>query len=284
MIPPHIPIYPAPAKLNLDLRIIGRRQDGYHLLESIFILIDWYDHIGITSRQDGNIILHTPLPDIPAEHDLTVRAAHALKPYRPHANNGVNIWINKQIPTGGGLGGGSSNAATVLMALNQIWQCGLTSKELTSIGLTLGADVPFFLYGRSAFVRGIGEQMQAINIPQQYYVVVYPNCHVSTANIFNAPDLPRNSTPNTYIDFASLHPLRNDMQETVLSQYPEVATAHQILSQYGHAQMTGSGSCIFLPIPDLDTGQSLCMNLPKQWQSRCTTMLPQHPIQKILHK
>lgn len=278
MIPENIKIYPAPAKLNLDLRIVGRRADGYHLLESIFILVDWCDRIGIAPRTDGQIILHTPLDGVPPEHDLTVRAARALQNAAGCLQHGADIWTEKHIPTGGGLGGGSSDAATVLMVLNRLWQCGFSRQHLAGIGLSLGADVPFFLFGRSAFVRGIGEQMQEIAVPPQHYVIVRPDCHVATAAVFAAPDLTRDSTPCAHADFAALQPFRNDMQAAVFRRHPEVAAAHAALSAHGHALMTGSGACVFLPVPNREAGEAVCAALQNDWDVRCVAGLARHPL------
>ena len=179
--------FPAPAKLNLDLRITGRRADGYHNLESIFCLIDWQDTVYLTPRSDGRIVLQNPTDGLPQEKDLAYRAAEALLPYRK-TEQGVDIRLDKQIPSGGGLGGGSSDAATVLLVLNRWWQCGLTRQQLINIGVGLGADVPFFLFGKNAFAKGIGEKLTEINVPQQWYIVVKPPVHVSTAAIFSHKD------------------------------------------------------------------------------------------------
>ena len=167
MLPEHLPHYLSPAKLNLDLRIVGRRDDGYHELESIFTLIDLYDTLCIVSRDDGQIVLHTPTKGVLPEEDLTVRSARVLQQISG-SQSGADIWLDKNIPMGGGLGGGSSNAATVLLVLNQLWRCGLSQQQLIDIGVTLGADVPFFIFGQTAFVRGIGEQLQPFDILVQY--------------------------------------------------------------------------------------------------------------------
>ncbi|MCO6516331.1 MAG: 4-(cytidine 5'-diphospho)-2-C-methyl-D-erythritol kinase, partial [Snodgrassella sp.] len=184
----------APAKLNLDLRIVGRRADGYHLLESIFTLITLYDQIWFKINRTGSIKLHTPVAGIAPEEDLCVRAAQLL---RSHTGTrlGVDIWLDKQIPIGGGLGGGSADAAVVLMALNRLWQLELNKTQLLQLGVQLGADVPFFIFGQSAFARGIGEDLSPIILPKQWYVIIKPPVHVSTPKIFAHKDLTRDSKP-----------------------------------------------------------------------------------------
>lgn len=184
--------FPAPAKLNLDLRITGRREDGYHNIESIFCLIDLQDTVYLKPRDDGKIILHNPVGGIPQEADLSYRAASLLQKYARNPA-GVEIWLDKKIPTGAGLGGGSSDAATVLLVLNRWWQCGLTQRQLIDSGAALGADVPFFIFGKNAFARGIGDRLDEMDIPKQWYVIVKPPVHVSTAKIFTHEGLTRNS-------------------------------------------------------------------------------------------
>ncbi len=212
--------FPAPAKLNLDLRIIGRRADGYHLLESIFCLIDLCDTIWLLPREDGQIILHNPAGGIPPEQDLSHRAARLLQQFSG-SPNGVEIWLDKHIPSGGGLGGGSSDAATVLLALNHLWHTAVPPETLRALGLKLGADVPFFLFGQSAFVQGIGEILSPLAVPEQWYVVVRPDAHVATPKIFAHPNLTRNSPPCAQPGFAQLQSFRNDMQAVVLLAVPE---------------------------------------------------------------
>jgi len=244
-IPADAQAFPAPAKLNLDLRITGRRDDGYHNLESIFCLIGLYDTVYLKPRDDKKIILHNPTEGISYEQDLAYRAALSLQQHTGSCR-GVEIWLEKKIPTGGGLGGGSSDAATVLTVLNQWWQCRLTRQELIDLAVGLGADVPFFVFGQSAFARGIGEQLVKIEIPKQWYVIVKPSVHVSTAKIFSHENLTRNSKPSIMPTFQSLQPFRNDIQAVVFQEYPEVWKVYCKLSEYGSALMTGSGACIFL--------------------------------------
>lgn len=278
--PPHVATFPAPAKLNLDLRITGRRSDGYHNLETVFCLIDLYDTVGLAVRRDGQIRLHTPTQGVPPEQDLVCRAAASLKQVSG-VTVGVDIWLHKNIPMGGGLGGGSSDAATVLMALNRLWGCHFSREQLMEVGLKLGADVPFFIFGRSAFAKGVGEQLCDMEIPEQWYVVVKPDVHVNTAAIFSHQDLTRDSKPSIMPTFLSLQPFRNDMQAVVLKEFPQVAQAFKVLSQYGQARMTGSGACVFLTFPEKSQAEAICHQIAEIYQSYCVAGLSQHPLLNI---
>ena len=293
MLPPHLPHYPAPAKLNLDLRIIRQRPDGYHDIESLFTLINLADTLAIAPRRDHQIILHTPTPNVPPAQDLTVRAAQALRQAvqgslktskAQTAPLGADIWLHKTIPMGGGLGGGSSNAATVLIVLNRLWQLHLNQEQLITIATSLGADVPFFIYGQTAFARGIGEQLQPITIPEQHYVLVHPNAHIPTAQIFQHPHLPRNSPSTPHPSYAALQPLRNDMQNIVLQHYPAVATAYRQLQAYGTPQLTGSGACLFLPTDTLAAAQTIQSQLSPNLESWAVSPLPIHPLKTYFQK
>ena len=269
--------YLAPAKLNLMLNVVGRREDGYHLLESIFCLIDLCDTVYLRERDDGKIILHNPLPNVPPEQDLTVRAALLLQ----NATNtikGVDIVLEKKIPMGGGLGGGSSDAATVLLVLNKLWQCGLSRLQLQEIALKLGADVPFFIFGQNAFVEGIGEKLTAINLPKRHYVVIYPSVHISTAKIFNHEDLTRNSQHVKISSLESDIVLHNDLQKVVVAEYSEVAAALDLLQQYGNAVMTGSGSCVFLPVDSREEAEQIRDKTKLFYPTFCVSGLEQHPL------
>lgn len=281
MLPQHLPRYLSPAKLNLDLRIIGQLPNGYHALESIFTLIDFYDTLCIEPRDDGRIILHTPIPHVLIENDLTIRAAKLLQQYSGSVQ-GASIWLKKDIPLGGGLGGGSSNAATVLLVLNYLWQCGLSQQQLIDLGVQLGADVPFFIFGQTAFARGIGEILQPIEIPHQYYLLVKPDVHVATPKIFAHPDLPRNSMGNPCPTWQNMQPLRNDMQEVVLKSYPEVCDVFYELAKYGVPRMTGSGACVFLTCDSLEYGQEVGVKLPEKWQYWCVAGLKYSPLFNLL--
>lgn len=282
MLPENLPHYPSPAKLNLDLRIIGRLPNGYHALESIFTLIDLCDTLCIAPRDDGQIILHTPTQGVAPEHDLTVRAAKLLREFSGSLKKGADIWLDKKIPMGGGLGGGSSNAATVLMVLNHLWDCQLNTAQLIDLGVKLGADVPFFIFGETAFARGVGEQLHAIDVPQQYYVLVHPDEHVATPKIFAHPDLPRNSPSNSQPTWANLQPLRNDMQGVVLQDYPKVQAAFKLLARFGEPRMTGSGACLFLTCETETQAHEIQSKLPENCQNWTVCGLSQHPLFSIL--
>ena len=287
MLPPHLPHYPAPAKLNLDLRIIRQRPDGYHDIESLLTLINLSDTLAIAPRRDNQISLHTPTPNVPPAQDLTIRAAHALRQAAQGSlktSFGADIWLHKTIPMGGGLGGGSSNAATVLIVLNHLWQLHLSQEQLIQIAIPLGADVPFFIYGQTAFARGIGEQLQPIAIPEQHYVLVHPNAHIPTAQIFQHPHLPRNSPSTPNPSYAALQPLRNDMQNIVLQNYPPVATAYRQLQAYGIPRLTGSGACLFLPTDSLEAAEYIQSQLSPNLESWVVSPLTAHPLKTYFQK
>ncbi len=275
--PAHALAFAAPAKLNLDLRITGKRPDGYHNLESIFCLIGLYDTVYLALRDDEQIVMHTPVEGVAPEQDLAYQAA-ALLQQHGGVRAGVDIWLDKQIPMGGGLGGGSSDAATVLMALNQLWQCGLSRQALIDLGVTLGADVPFFIFGRSAFAKGVGEQLTEIDLPKQWYVVVKPDVHVATAKIFAHPHLTRDSKPSIMPTFQSLQPFRNDMQAVVFQEYPEVWKAYLDLSQYGNVLMTGSGACLYLTFDNKEAANNLYRQVFEKYEAYCMEGLDFHPL------
>lgn len=266
----------APAKLNLDLRIVGRRADGYHLLESIFTLIELYDHIWFSVNQTGCIKLHTPTDGITEEQDLCVRAARLLSGHTG-TEYGVDIWLEKQIPVGGGLGGGSADAAVVLMVLNRLWQLNLSKTELLQLGVRLGADVPFFIFGQSAFARGIGEQLSPISLPKQWYVIIKPPVHVSTPKIFAHKDLTRDSKPRIMPDFQAGQHWRNDMQSVVLAEYPAVKAAFDVLAEYGSPMMSGSGACVFLSFNSESAAQAVYNKVSCAHQAYCVASLTRHP-------
>ena len=272
--------FPAPAKLNLDLRITGRRADGYHCLETIFCLVDLCDRVYLSVREDGLIVLHSATEGVPAQQDLSYRAAIDLK----HASStslGANISLEKKIPMGGGLGGGSSDAATVLLALNQLWNTGLSRRQLMQIGLRLGADVPFFIFGRNAFATGIGEELVECAIPKQWYVIVKPPVHVSTALIFSHKRLTRDSEPSIMPTFLSLQPFRNDMQAVVFEEYPEVYSAYQNLKQFGQPLMTGSGACIFVAFAQYDEAKRAYLEIAASHQAFLVEGLDKHPMLEV---
>jgi 4-diphosphocytidyl-2-C-methyl-D-erythritol kinase len=243
-------LWPAPAKLNLFLHITGRRADGYHELQTVFQFLDWCDELRITPRADGQIIRSGGLAGVPPEADLVVRAARLLQ---AHAGCGLgaDIELHKRIPAGGGLGGGSSDAATVLHALNRLWALDLPATDMARLGLSLGADVPLFLLGHAAFGAGVGEVLTPVAPETPWYVVLHPDCAVSTAEIFNAPELTR-STPATTITrfFSAPEAHGNDCEPVVLARYPRIAAAHRWLGQHGRARLTGTGACVFAAFAD----------------------------------
>jgi 4-diphosphocytidyl-2-C-methyl-D-erythritol kinase len=250
-LPPHdFQSFQAPAKINLFLHIIGQRKDGYHLLQSAFRLLDFYDTIHLEPNNKGAIRRINDVADVPEQQDLCIRAAKLLQQHTG-SKKGVDIAIDKHIPMGGGLGGGSSDAATVLLALNRLWDLHLTRIELQNLGLELGADVPFFIFGQSAWVEGVGEQLQALPLKPAYYVVLTPPVHVSTAQVFASFDLTRNTIPTTIAAFSeslialSGDSFKNDLEPAVCRQYPAVALCLEGLNQFSRARMSGSGASAF---------------------------------------
>lgn len=246
---------PAPAKLNLFLHVVGRRNDGYHLLETLFRLISLSDSISIDLVMGAGVTRETNLSEsLPEQNDLVVRAALALQK-ATGSRSGAHILVNKRIPVGGGLGGGSSDAATVLIGLNRLWRCGLSRAQLMQIGLGLGADVPFFLFGQSAFAQGIGERLTPVGLASQSYLVIEPCQSVTTQSAFNDPDLTRQSERVKITDFSGVGSFiptapngfgKNDLQPVVFRQYPVVSAAFSWLSQSGlETRLTGSGGCLF---------------------------------------
>lgn len=237
----------APAKLNLFLYITGRRADNYHNLQTLFQFLDYYDNLTFNVRHDSQINLLTPFENIPANKNLIIIAAERLKAFAHRHDLGVDITIDKKIPMGGGLGGASSNAATVLVALNQLWRLNLSTGTLMDIGRNIGADVPIFIYGHASFAEGIGDQFQASTIPEHWYLVACPGVEISTANIFNNPDLTRNTPVRSTIELLSLpfDKQKNDCESIVRQLYPEVDKIITFLSQFGTTRLTGTGACVF---------------------------------------
>ena len=235
--------FPSPAKLNLFLHIIGRRADGYHELETVFQFLDYGDTITITPTNDNNIVLLTEFEGVPAEQNLIIKAAKLLKQQVEHSFGAI-IEINKILPMGGGLGGGSSNAATILVALNYLWQLNIPLEKLASLGLSLGADVPIFVNGFAAFAQGVGEKLTPVTPKESWYLITKPNISISTAAVFTAPDLFR-STPKTAISDWNIETCHNDCQSWVIKHHPEVAKLLAWLVEYAPSRMTGTGACIF---------------------------------------
>ncbi|WP_448098626.1 4-(cytidine 5'-diphospho)-2-C-methyl-D-erythritol kinase [Luteibacter yeojuensis] len=238
-------VWPAPAKLNLFLRIVGRREDGYHELQTVFRLLDWGDEVRLRIRADGAITRPTPVPGVPEDADLTIRAARLLAAVTGTAL-GAEIGVSKRIPMGGGLGGGSSDAASVLVGLNALWGTGLDEDALAALGLRLGADVPVFIRGRSAWAEGVGERLTPTPLPRRWYVVVDPHEHVPTAALFAAPELTRNAPRATISSFVSGDSAENAFEPAVRARHPRVAAALDWLAGFGHARLSGSGGCVFL--------------------------------------
>jgi 4-diphosphocytidyl-2-C-methyl-D-erythritol kinase len=260
-----VTLWPAPAKLNLFLHVTGRRGDGYHDLQTVFQLIDLTDDIHIQVRRDGQIERRVGPEGVPAEADLVVRAARALRT-ASGTELGATLSVTKRIPMGGGLGGGSSDAATVLVALNALWECGLNEHELAAIGVDLGADVPVFVRGRSAWAEGRGERLTPLELPERWFVLVHPQVHVPTAVVFQAPELTRNSPPITMGGFLQSGG-RNDFEPVVRARYPEVARALDWLGHFAPARLTGTGSCIFAPCASLNEAQDIVTRVPAQWRA-----------------
>ena len=253
--------WPAPAKLNLFLHIVGRRADGYHLLQTVFQLLDWGDTVRLRARDDGEIRRIDPLPGVEPEADLGVRAARALKA-ASGSPLGADIAIEKRIPLGGGLGGGSSDAATTLLALNALWGCGLDEDALAAIGLALGADVPVFVRGRSAWAEGIGETLTPIDLAERWYVVVDPGVSVPTRELFQVPELTRNSPPLTIPLFVSGVATGNAFEPVARGRFPAVAAALDALGAYGEARLSGSGGCVFVPVASREAGLAVLDSCP----------------------
>ena len=255
--------WPAPAKINLFLHVVGRRADGYHLLQTVFQFLDFCDELDFVCRPDGQIRRTTELPGVLADDDLVVRAARQLQT-ATHCPLGVDITVVKKLPMGGGLGGGSSNAATVLVALNALWQTRLDTSELARIGLALGADVPVFIAGQAAWAEGIGEQLTPIEVPMPHYLVISPGCQVPTAAVFRAPELTRN-TPIRTIHGLSLAECRNDCEPVTRRLFPEVGRVLDWLGQFAAARMTGTGACVFAPFTERAAAETAGLKVPKPW-------------------
>ena len=255
--------WPAPAKLNLMLRIVGRRPDGYHLLQTVFQFLDRSDWLWFDVRDDGRIERAGEVHGVPAEADLTVRAARLLQ-QTASVRQGATIRIAKRLPMGGGLGGGSSDAATTLVALNDLWRTGLSLVELAELGLTLGADVPVFVHGQAAWAEGVGERLTPVDLAEPWFVVLVPACPVATGAVFNDPDLTRNSPPITITDLVA-GAGGNDCEAVVYRRYPEVAVAARWLAQFGQARLTGTGACVFAAFADRPSAEEVLTRLPGGW-------------------
>jgi len=269
-------VYPAPAKLNLFLHVVGRRADGYHLLQTLFRLVDHGDALRFSPRADGDVRLATPLQGVAPESDLTVRAARLLQ-RETGCRLGVEIAVDKRLPMGGGLGGGSSDAATVLLALNHLWQLGLPRSRLQQIGLTLGADVPVFVGGRNAFAEGVGEALQPLDLPPAWYVVLEPPVAVPTAAIFGAAELARDTAPMIVADWAPGFGI-NDLQPVAVARFPVVADYLRWLDAYGEARMSGSGACVFAEFANQQAALAVLGELPSTMVGWVAAGLERHPL------
>lgn len=275
--------WPAPAKLNLFLHVVGRRPDGYHLLQSLFRLIDRGDTLRFAPREDGRILRACPLAGVPEENDLCVRAARLLQE-ASGGKRGVEIALDKRLPMGGGLGGGSSDAATVLLALNRLWGLGWSRERLQGLGLQLGADVPFFIFGRNAFAEGVGEALQAVDLPPAWYLVIEPPVSVPTAEIFASPHLTRDTKPIKIADFsAGWGGLfgQNDLESVVCERYPGVARALAWLRQHAEARMTGSGACVFAPFAVEQDARTVLARMPEDLTGWVARGLEEHPLRAL---
>jgi len=289
---------PAPAKLNLFLHVVGRRPDGYHLLQTLFRFIDLHDTLHFALRKDGVVHRSNTVAGVAEDQDLCVRAARLLQS-ESGCSSGVDIEIEKHIPIGGGLGGGSSDAATTLIALNRLWALGLSRKRLMQLGLSLGADVPVFLFGENAFAEGVGEELQAYPLAEAWYVVLFPAVHVSTAQIFAHPELTRNAVSITMralserqirnerqlrhvadegSPLVSELPLRNDLQPVACNLYPEVARYIAWLDNFGKAMMSGSGACVFAEFTARDSAEAVIKQLPDGMHGVVAEGLAKHPL------
>ncbi len=280
---------PAPAKLNLFLHVNGRRADGYHLLQTVFQLIE---HVDL--RADGRVVRTTDVPGVPEEHDLIVRILRLLQAehLRRHggAAPGVDVAIDKILPMGGGLGGGSSDAATALMAVNRIWASGLSRQDMMALALPLGADIPFFIFGENAFAEGVGEHLEAVRTPDCWYVVIEPGVAVPTAAIFCSEHLTRDAKPVRIADFSSHLTSRtdlrqfgkNDLQAVASMLFPPVAQAIEWLASFGDARMTGSGACVFCAFSSASECDVVLGKMPAMWRAWKAQALARHPLHAML--
>ena len=272
--------WPAPAKLNLFLHITGRRPDGYHLLQTAFQFVDYGDRLGFQLRDDDKIVLATPLAGVAPEDDLTVRAAQLLQE-ESGCRRGVEIHIDKRLPMGGGLGGGSSDAATTLVALNHLWQIGFDEDRLAAMGLRLGADVPVFVRGRAAWAEGVGEELVPLELPEPWFLVVIPSCQVPTGKIFSDPQLTRDSQSlkmSAFLDGQG----GNVCEAVVRRRYPEVDNALNWLAQYGQARMSGTGACVFVSFAQEAQARKALAEKPVEWGGFVAKGLNRSPLYERL--
>lgn len=273
--------WPAPGKLNLFLHVVGRRPDGYHELQTAFQFIDLQDSLRFFERDPGCIERLVEVPGVPTEQDLVVRAARLLAEQAQVkgrlASRGAAIQLDKRLPMGGGVGGGSSDAATVLVALNELWGVGLATEELAALGLRLGADVPVFVRGRAAWAEGVGERLTPVDFPEPVFVLLQPDAAVSTAGVFKAPELTRDSPVTTIAGFLQAGG-RNDCEPVVRGRYPKVAAALDWLARFAPARLTGTGACVFAALPDAASAAAVVAQVPAPWQAWVTCGLNRSPL------
>ena len=267
----------SPAKLNLFLHITGRRPDGYHELQTLFQLLNWGDQLQFSVNASGIITLDSHDFDLPPEENLIIRAAGLLQ----RGSLGAHITLHKIIPSGGGLGGGSSNAATTLLALNHLWGLGKTPQELQAMGVELGADVPVFVAGRSAWAEGIGEKLTPVNLPEDWFLILVPDCHVATAEIFSNQQLTRKSPPIKMASFFE-GDSRNDCQQLVRRLYPEVDNALKLLENFGEARLTGTGACVFARFGTEAEARAAQRKLPPKWAAMVAQGINESPVSRVL--
>ncbi len=272
--------WPAPAKLNLFLHVVGRRADGYHLLQTVFRFIDLTDTLRFVPRDDERIVLATPLAGVAEEDNLVVRAAKLLKLGAGDTAPGVTIHLEKRIPLGGGLGGGSSDAATTLIALNRLWGINLSRARLQEIGLTLGADVPVFIHGQSCFAEGVGERFTDLAVPEAWYLLTMPAVRVPTATIFRSPEL-RRDTPRIRPEDWRTGVGHNDLEPVACALHPEIARHLAVLRQFGDARMTGSGACCFVAFASAAAAEEAKAALPAGMKAAVVRGLDLHPLLKV---
>ena len=273
---------PAPAKLNLFLHVTGQRDDGYHTLQTLFQFLDYGDTLHFSSRRDGKIALLSDLPGVDAEDNLIVRAARLLKE-ASSTPLGADIKLDKILPMGGGIGGGSSDAATTLLGLNHLWQTGLSIDQLAELGIRLGADVPVFVRGHAAWAEGVGEQLTPVELEEPWFLVVAPDCPVSTAEIFSDERLTRNSSPITLAAFVAGGG-RNDCLPVVTTRYPEIRNTLILLNKYCEAKMTGTGSCLFGAFPNEREADKVRARLPATLRSFVARGCNVSPLHRELQK
>lgn len=271
---------PSPAKINLFLHVVGRRPDGYHSLQTVFQFVDLCDTFHFKLRTDDRICLHSNLKNVPMHENLIFRAA-ALLQQKTKTCLGIDVSVQKNIPIGGGLGGGSSNAATTLLALNTLWKLRLTTEQLQELAVQLGADVPIFIHGRAAFAEGIGEQFQSINPREYWYLILIPACEVATAKIFSDPQLTRNTPAITIAEFFERGG-HNDCELIAKKHYPEIEKALNWLNQYAPAKMTGTGSCVFAAFDEKTAAQEVAGQVPSEFNSVVVKGLNNSPVYKVL--